>query len=74
MNANQRPMILWAWILRITYESWMLEGLPPPIYNGIPKPRNPRLFDAVEGRSTTVDLSNLKAGDLIPNLGFKRHF
>ena len=21
VNANQRPMILWAWILRITYES-----------------------------------------------------
>ena len=29
-NLFQRAMIPWSWILRVCYESWMLQGLPPP--------------------------------------------
>jgi predicted membrane chloride channel (bestrophin family) len=33
--AAHRPEILWAWILRVCYESWMLEKRPPPMFGVI---------------------------------------
>ena len=33
--AAHRPEILWAWILRVCYESWMLEKRPPPLFGVI---------------------------------------
>jgi predicted membrane chloride channel (bestrophin family) len=47
-NPFQRPMLLWAWILRITYEAWMLDGKPPPIYGGI----QAQVFKARDGIQT----------------------